>query len=466
MCLNSTIEYFINPLDKLHPETNRKGRFFVISYFIFFLFCLLAEFWILATGFGDLGMLIGNTVLTIMMAASFFIYKKYGKRILLVNILAVMGYTSNFGTYDISGGIYSSDLVNGIVICAWIFLVANKRSGQIWFLITFLTITFFYIVANLELKDFKTDAITHPSYYPYMNFGFTCVFLAIIITLHENNKEKYLKELNESKAELEIKSKELQVQHKDITDSINYAKKIQTAVLPHDETINRSIPLSFILYKPKDIVSGDFYWFNEIDKDSYIIICADCTGHGVPGAFMTVIGSNLFNQTIIDNKIYEPAKILLEVDRLLNVTLKQDSTRFQNVQDGMDLSLLHVNKTKKELIFTSAKRPVVFISDGKIQDYRGSKYSLGGMRAGEKIFEEVKINYKQDDVLYFFTDGYHDQFGGEKGKKFSSKRLKELLYTVHQKTMPEQKQKLNDEIEKWKGNLEQVDDICVMGIRF
>jgi serine phosphatase RsbU (regulator of sigma subunit) len=182
---------------------------------------------------------------------------------------------------------------------------------------------------------------------------------------------------------------------------------------------------------------------------------------------MTVICSNLLNQTVIDNKIDKPAAILLEVDKLLNMTLKQNADAFHGVQDGMDISLLRVNKAKKEIVITSAKRPVLFIRNNEVRDMKGSRFSLGGMKtSGEKNFEEISINYQAGDILYFFTDGYHDQFGGENGKKFSSKRLKDLLFKIHQLGIDEQKKKLDDEMKEWMGNLEQVDDMCVIGIRF
>ncbi len=287
---------------------------------------------------------------------------------------------------------------------------------------------------------------------------------AFLISQFVGAKQKAEKQIKEQKVQLELAYEEMTLQKHDIISSINYAQKIQLAVLPALDTVSRNIPQSFILYKPKDIVSGDFYWFYEIDKDNYIIVCADCTGHGVPGAFMTVIGSNLLNQTVIDNKIHQPKDILVEVNRLLNSTLKQDKEK-TGVQDGMDLSLLKVNRATKELIITSAKRPVVFIRDKQLQEIKGNKSSIGGMREGDKKFEEVKISYKENDQFYFFTDGYHDQFGGDKGKKFSTKRLREALLEIHGFTIAEQKQKLDNIIEGWRGKLEQVDDILVMGIK-
>lgn len=161
-----------------------------------------------------------------------------------------------------------------------------------------------------------------------------------------------------------------------------------------------------------------------------------------------------------------PSAILQELDKKINITLKQEQEGSISVQDGMDLSLIKVDKANKEFIFTSAKRPAIFIRDKQIQEFKGSKASLGGMRMGEKVFEEIKINFQKDDIIYFFTDGYPDQFGGERGKKYSSKRLKENLLSIHQLSMAEQKQKLENTIDTWKGTLEQVDDISIMGIQF
>ncbi|MGZ3901810.1 MAG: SpoIIE family protein phosphatase, partial [Bacteroidia bacterium] len=290
------------------------------------------------------------------------------------------------------------------------------------------------------------------------------IALAVFVYRGYHNKKKFLGEMTLAKREIEIKSLELESRNKDVTDSINYARKIQSAVLPNEETFYKSIPSSFILYKPKDIVSGDFFWFHEIDQNNYILVCGDCTGHGVPGALMTVVGCNLLNRVVADKQVHEPARILYEMDGLLNITLKQD-TQSGGVQDGMDLSLLKINKVNNELIISSARRPFVIVQKGQLKDFKGGRYSLGGIRSGEKRFEEIKVNYESGDMLYFFTDGYGDQFGGEKGKKFSSKRLKDFLYSISKKDVSVQKEILDNEISNWKGSLEQVDDICVIGIR-
>lgn len=265
---------------------------------------------------------------------------------------------------------------------------------------------------------------------------------------------------------IESKNIEIETKNRDITDSINYSKKIQFAVLPHEETIQRSIPLFFILYKPKDIVSGDFYWFYEINKDEYIILCADCTGHGVPGAFMTVICSTILNQVVVENKIHEPAEILKEVDAVLAFTLKQESKKEEKIRDGMDLCLLKVNKMKKEAIITGAKRPAFFVHNGEITDVKNSKFSIGGLVEEGKTFHENKFTFEEEDMFFLYTDGFTDQFGGADDKKFMTRRLKEIVTANSRKSLPEQTKIYDSEIESWKGANEQTDDILIIGVRF
>ena len=181
---------------------------------------------------------------------------------------------------------------------------------------------------------------------------------------------------------------------------------------------------------------------------------------------MTVIGSNLLTQIVKENKITKPSDILSELDKRITQTLKQDKTRTAQVQDGMDLSLLKVDKSNKEFVYTSAKRPAIFIRDKQIREFKGSKFTLGGLRSGEKKFEEINMKYEEDDMIYLFTDGYTDQFGGEQNKKFMIKRFRELVLSIHNLSMSEQKQKMETTIISWIGKNEQTDDIQVIGIRF
>lgn len=469
MTINAFIDGLIYPKDKVSIENQMKGRFFVASMllFIFLILCALLYFPIYAPDqvYNQPILYVFNSIMVIVSIGLLFLYKKKGGRVLITNIITFFGYVGSFGVLE-GAGIYAPDNMWGAIISVWVFLVANRVSGIFWMILTIFQCVFLFYADTQGWADYQARAASGGSAYYLVNLILAALFLLIIMMLYEKGRENSNKLILSAKAELEEKSKELEVKNKDVTDSINYAKRIQYAVLPQEETIYRSIPLSFIFYKPKDIVSGDFFWFHELNKDEYVLVCADCTGHGVPGAFMTVIGSSLLNQTVIDNKIYKPSDILIELDNQINFTLKQQKDADISVQDGMDLTLIKVNRSKKELVITSAKRPFIFIRNKELKETRGSKFSLGGLRTGEKTFEEHTINYEEDDILYLFTDGYADQFGGEKAKKFSSKRLRELLQLIHRQPMGTQKDRIATTIAEWQGSLEQVDDMLVMGIKF
>lgn len=467
---NRLLNFLLNAKDASDPERRIQGRYFIASTFIFFLLSLVAipYFFIVAPEEAKAHpeVAFSNGFFMLLIISTLFIYKKWGGRIILVNVMTALGYTSNYQTYTMNGGIWSVDLVWGLIISAWVFLVADRWSGTVWMIITAATYWLMYAGESSGEHDFLGAVIKHGPEYIISNWVLAALFLLVIIYLYDNSKKKFLTELRTSKSEVELQKRELEMQKEDIVASINYAKKIQLAVLPHEEIITRGIPLSFFLYKPRDIVSGDFYWFHEIDRDNYILVCADCTGHGVPGAFMTVIGSNLLTQIVKENKITSPSQILNQLDERINETLKQDHARYSEVQDGMDLSIIRVNKSKREFTYTSAKRTAFFIRNNQITELKGSKFSIGGMRSGTKTFEEIVVQYQDDDLLYMFTDGYIDQFGGPDNKKFMIKRFRELVLQTCKLSMPEQKRKLNDTITSWIGSNEQTDDILVVGIRF
>lgn len=338
-----------------------------------------------------------------------------------------------------------------------------------WPMIINVTIGSFFMVNNPRVAQITVVFLSLLTALEYYLLGasvqYTCVVGASLVgfTLLFGRTYKYIQMQS---ASIESKTKELETKNKDITDSINYAKRIQYAVLPLEESIYRSIPLCFIVYKPRDIVSGDFFWFHEIDRDNYIIVCADCTGHGVPGALMTVIGSNLLNQIILETKIHSPSQILKELDARISATLKQQKLKDDVIHDGMDLALLKVNKSKSEFTYTSAKRPAIFVRDKQLSEFKGSKHTLGGFRSEEKVFDEITKTYQEDDVIYLFTDGYIDQFGGPENKKFMIRRFRDLLVSIHSKPIAEQKQKIESAISDWIGTNDQTDDIAVIGIRF
>jgi len=250
----------------------------------------------------------------------------------------------------------------------------------------------------------------------------------------------------------------------EITSSMNYAHEIQKALLPREESIKRCLPLSFTFYKPKDIVGGDFFWFHKIEDGNLILICADCTGHGIPGALMTILGNSALHQVIIERKIYEPASILNEIDKIVTTTLKQKNSKYPTIQDGLDLSIVNVNKKTKEIVFAAAKHKSALFLDGNLIELKGDRCSVGGQ--GIKKFTQQKFNFNEDDSIYLFSDGYVDQFGGPNDKKFSTSRLFELLSQIHQNSIPEQQKTIESTIMEWVGNREQTDDITLIGIKF
>lgn len=274
------------------------------------------------------------------------------------------------------------------------------------------------------------------------------------------NRENQRSRLTLQKAYDEIETK-----NNDITASIRYAKRIQLSVLPEDGQVEALFPDSFVLYKPKDIVSGDFYWVAKSSEENNfsIIAVADCTGHGVPGAFMSLIGANYLEQTATNPLINDCTMALDFLDRSIQQYLKQHETG--ESKDGMDIALCAFNKDTNQLMFAGAFRPLVLIQQGVMTEISGSRYSIGGAYTAQKHFETHTIQLHPGDVFYIFTDGYADQFGGADGKKFKSRRLKELLLDIHQLPMQTQKRKLETAYEDWRGNLEQIDDVCVVGVR-
>jgi serine phosphatase RsbU (regulator of sigma subunit) len=267
-------------------------------------------------------------------------------------------------------------------------------------------------------------------------------------------------------AALEIakQKEELTVKNKSITASINYAKRIQEAMLPSEYLFKKLLPDSFILYQPKDIVSGDFYWITE-KNDKIFVAAVDCTGHGVPGAFMSIIGFDLLRNITREQGVEEPAQILNLLDIGISDTFSKHVSD-EKVRDGMDISLCIIDRNNSLIEFAGAYNPVYIVRENKIIEINGNRLSIGRTDIVEYMkFENHKFTYKSNDMVYLFSDGYADQFGGPLGKKFKLRRFRHLLMTIHNLPVKKQKTFLEENIENWKGQLEQVDDILVIGIR-
>ncbi len=270
---------------------------------------------------------------------------------------------------------------------------------------------------------------------------------------------------------LEIAFEEIKEKNKDITDSIQYASYIQKAMLPNITEIQKTFNNSFVFFQPRDVVSGDFYWFYEVN-DIAFMAAVDCTGHGVPGAFMSMIGDSLLKQIVKDHKIYQAELILKKLHEEITHQLQQNTTENR---DGMDIALVVWNKKTKILQFAGAHNPLFYIKDGQVGEVKGDKKGIGGytkvMKTLEQDFDHhiFDLNDTKEFIFYIYSDGYQDQFGGgengELNRKFMSKKFKELLFNIHQKPFDEQKQILKTSIDNWQGSQRQMDDILVVGAK-
>ncbi|MBO72236.1 MAG: hypothetical protein CMD35_01345 [Flavobacteriales bacterium] len=279
------------------------------------------------------------------------------------------------------------------------------------------------------------------------------VFLLTLYVKRENyNFEKQITSIND-----DLNSKKSY-----ILNSLKYASRIQKSIIGRKEDILQKFEDGFIIFKPKDIVSGDFYWFAEIG-DEKIIAAADCTGHGVPAAFMTIMGNNFLNDIVFDDKILSPDKILQALDEKIVKQLVQ--VNGMDVNDGMDISILRINETTKEIEYASAMNSIIRINENELSTIKGVRFPVGSSQYGtSKQYTKTKINYLKGDKYYLMTDGFQDQFGGQKGKKFLKKRLRELIRQNSNLPMAEQRITLEKTLREWQNNEDQTDDILLIGL--
>lgn len=287
----------------------------------------------------------------------------------------------------------------------------------------------------------------------------------------EGRVEERTRQIIAQKQELEHQRDKIQVINNDIMASIRYAKRIQEAFLPDLSEIRTAFPEAFVLYKPKDVVSGDFYWFSQ-RLSKTIIAAADCTGHGVPGAFMTVMANTLLKQIVELEGIFQPNEILAQLHLRVRVALRQgmesgDETDVDTQKDGLDIALCQVDVKRMKLQYAGANRPLVLIRKGVLEEFKADRYGIGGdvLESGSRTYTNHSIDLEPGDTVYFYSDGFEDQLGEEAGKRYSKKRLLQFLLDFQDKDLEHQALLLEAELQHWRGGLEQLDDVLVMGFR-
>jgi serine phosphatase RsbU (regulator of sigma subunit) len=298
-------------------------------------------------------------------------------------------------------------------------------------------------------------------------FGLLIIsFVSILVLIQTRTllrTRRLLKDKEQALEFIEIQKIELELRDKNITDSLIYAQRIQEALLPSETYFRKYFADSFILFKPKNIVSGDFYWIGE-KNEKVFVVAADCTGHGVPGALMSMIGLKLLEKTINEDNIEVPSKILAVMNKELEKTFSREKNIGTIIRDGMDIGLCVIDRQRKKIEYAGAFFPLYLIRDDSLTEILADKIIIG-MNPENQPYTDHKIDILDNDIFYIFSDGYVDQFGGSENKKFMYRRFRYLLLTIHNFPINDQKSILEEKIRTWMGINEQVDDMMVIGFR-
>lgn len=310
-----------------------------------------------------------------------------------------------------------------------------------------------------KITELKFEQEKKQRYYLYIGLAVVIIFSGFIYNRFKlTQRQKRIIEFKEQETQ---KQKHLVYEkNKEITDSINYAKRIQEAILPSFEAMQLALRNGFVLYKPKDIVAGDFYWMEQ-EGDKVFFAAADCTGHGVPGAMVSVVCSNALTKALIEEKAQSTGELL---DKTKEIVVQRFAKSGGEVKDGMDISLCAIDFRNMHLQWSGANNPLWIVRNNEIIEFKPDKQPIG-KHVSSTSFTTHNIELQNGDSIYIFTDGYQDQFGGAKGKKYKAAQMKEKLLAIQSQTMDEQKDSIDNAFVEWKGDLEQVDDVCVIGLR-
>ncbi|MBK6521294.1 MAG: SpoIIE family protein phosphatase [Sphingobacteriaceae bacterium] len=314
------------------------------------------------------------------------------------------------------------------------------------------------MIALQQANEIETLNNKRKSTYLVILVVISFVIVLIVFLLVKQNKLK-----QSSNQKLETQNKIIFEKKHEIEQSIVYAKGIQTSFLPEKELLDIFLPRNFIFYEPKDIVSGDFYWFEtSSNKEQILIACADSTGHGVPGALMSMVGINFLQQNVDRDKLDSPSTILKRLNNSVKNALKQNDIQSKQ-RDGMDVALALIDFTTNKLVFAGANRPLYIIRNHQLIELKATKHAIGGYTKNDQAFSDNEFQLEANDMLVLTTDGYADQFGGDDGKKLMTKKLKEYLVQISTLSCEDQFFQIKKAFTEWKGSYEQVDDVCLIG---
>jgi len=306
-----------------------------------------------------------------------------------------------------------------------------------------------------------------PTIFHYFLYGLLLVLVIYLIVMLQTRSliktRKLLKQKEQTLVQIEKQKAELEFKDKNLTDSLIYAQRIQEALLPSEDYFRKHFKDSFIFFRPKDIVSGDFYWIEE-KGDKIFIVGADCTGHGVPGALMSMIGLEIIEKTINEDKIDMPSEILAVLNKGLEKTFSREKNIGTIIRDGMDIGLCVIDRQARKAEYAGAFFPLYLIRNNSLIEIKGDKLIIGMNPTGIS-YTNHELELKDDDIFYIFSDGYVDQFGGMENKKFMYRRFRYLLNTIHRFPLNDQKSILDENIRTWMAGNPQIDDIMVIGFK-
>ena len=317
---------------------------------------------------------------------------------------------------------------------------------------------------EVKLQQLESDKLREEkeseTFIKYISFGGLAIVLILGVFVYlkyrESQKQKVM--ISAQKREMQFQKELVEEKNKDIMDSMVYASSIQKAIITSEDYLSEMFADSFIFYKPRDIVSGDFYWAYNTEDGKRLLAVGDCTGHGVPGAMMSMLGTAFLNEIVVESHVHDPAQILNKLRDQVKRALQEEGRR-----DGMDMSIICISK--EGLTFSGANLPMYLLRKGVLHELKGNKQPVGFVPTEELPFTNHEFTIEKDDQIYLFSDGYADQFGGDKGKKYKYKTFRERITTLSGMSLKQQRRIIIDEFETWKGDLEQLDDVCVIGVR-